>query len=56
MVLPSLDAFAGVVSAPSSGPFDMTEALLFRGGMLDGLESDFGLVDYGVEMANRMTS
>jgi len=29
-----LFAFAGVTSAPSSAAFDMTETLLFRGGMV----------------------
>ena len=40
MLTPSFGAFAGVVSGPSSGPFDIAEALLLRGGMLreDGYE------------------
>ncbi len=32
--MPSLFAFAGVTSAPSSAAFDTTETLLFRGGMV----------------------
>ena len=31
---PSLLDFAGVVSAPSSPPLDVTETLLFRGGIV----------------------
>ena len=34
-LVPSLGAFTGVDSAPSSPPFEATETLLFRGGILD---------------------
>ena len=38
ILIPSLEPFAGVPSAPSSAPLDVTETLLFRGGIFDVME------------------